>query len=68
MAVVESRDEYIRPKPNATGVLGVSPIQKVVGAFCMLAYDVSGDCLDDYVRMEESTIIESLKHFFESCR
>jgi hypothetical protein len=29
----------------------------------MLAYGVSADFLDDYVRMRESTIIESLKHF-----
>jgi hypothetical protein len=49
-----------------TGVLGASSIQKVVGAFCMLAYGVSTDFLDDYVRMGQSTIIESLKNFVKS--
>jgi hypothetical protein len=63
VVAVESHDEYFRQKPNAAGVLGASPTQKVVGAFCMLAYGVSADFLDDYVRMRESTIIESLKHF-----
>jgi hypothetical protein len=62
VATVESHDEYFRQKPNAAGVLGASPIQKVVGVFRMLVYSVSADFLDDYVRMGESTIIESLKH------
>jgi hypothetical protein len=39
------------------------PIQKVVGAFHMLVYGVFVDFLDDYVRMGENTIIESLSHF-----
>jgi hypothetical protein len=66
VAAVESHDEYFRQKPNAAGVLGASPIQKIVGAFCMLAYGISADFLDDYVKMGESTIIESLKHFVKA--
>jgi hypothetical protein len=63
VVAVESHDEYFREKPDAAGVLGTSPIQKVVGAFRMPAYGISADFLDYYVRMGESTIIESLKHF-----
>jgi hypothetical protein len=66
VAAVESHDEYFCQKPNAASVLGASPIQKVVGAFRMLLYGVSTDFLDDYVRMGESTIIESLKHFVKA--
>ena len=66
VAAVEGHDEYFRQKPNALGVLGASPIQKVVAAFRMLAYGVSADFLDDYVRMGESTIIECLKHFVKA--
>ena len=43
--------------------MGATPIQKVVAAFRMLAYGMPADILDDYVRLGESTIIESLKHF-----
>jgi hypothetical protein len=64
--VIKSHDDYFCQKPDALGVLGASPIQKVVGAFCMLAYGVSADFLDDYVRLGESTIIESLKYFVKA--
>jgi hypothetical protein len=66
VAAIESHDDYFRQKPDALGVLGASPIQKAVGAFHMLAYDVSSDFLDDYLRLGESTIIECLKHFVKS--
>jgi hypothetical protein len=66
VAAIESHDDYFRQKPDALGVLGASFIQKAVGAFCMLAYGVSTDFLDDYVRLGESTIIESLKHFVKA--
>ncbi|TVU11893.1 hypothetical protein EJB05_45503, partial [Eragrostis curvula] len=63
---VEAHDDYFRQKPNAAGVLGASPIQKVVAAVRMLAYGMSADSLDDYVRMGESTIIECLNHFVQA--
>jgi hypothetical protein len=66
VAAVEAHDDYFRQKPNAIGVLGASPIQKVVAAVRMLAYGSPADLLDDYVRMGESTIIECLVHFVEA--
>jgi hypothetical protein len=66
VAAIELHDDYFRQKPDACGVLGTSPIQKAVGVFRMLAYGVSADFLDDYVRLGESTIIESLKHFVKA--
>jgi hypothetical protein len=66
VAAVELHGDYFCQKPDARGVLGASPIQKVVGAFRMLAYGVSADFLDDYIRLGESTIIESLKHFVKA--
>jgi hypothetical protein len=44
------------------GVLGATSLQKVVAAVHILAYGVSVDFLDDYVRMGEGTIIEVLQH------
>jgi hypothetical protein len=66
VAAVEAHDDYFHQKPNAIGVLGVSPIQKVVAAVWMLAYGSPADLLDDYVLMGESTIIECLIHFVEA--
>jgi hypothetical protein len=66
LSVVQSHDEYFRQKPNVAAVLVISHIQKVLGAFRMLAYDISVDFLDDYVKMGESTIIELLKHFVKA--
>ena len=66
VAAVESHDDYFRQKPNAVGALGASPIQKSIAAVRMLAYGVSANFLDDYVRLGESTIIECLKHFVKA--
>ena len=66
VAAVESHDDYFRQKPNAVGALGGSPIQKSIATVRMLAYGVSADFLDDYVRLGESTIIECLKHFVKA--
>ncbi|XP_039775068.1 uncharacterized protein LOC120642554 [Panicum virgatum] len=66
VAAVESHDDYFRQKPKAVGALGGSPTQKSIDAVRMLAYGVSADFLDDYVRLGESTIIECLKHFVKA--
>ncbi|CAN6179989.1 unnamed protein product [Urochloa humidicola] len=66
VAAMEAHDDYFRQKPNAAGVLGASPIQKVIAAFWMLAYGSPADFLDGYVRLGESTIIECLSHFVEA--
>ena len=43
VAAVETHDDYFRQKPNAAGVLGASPIQKVVAAVRMLTYGSQAD-------------------------
>ena len=47
-------------KREFTERLGFSSLQKAMGAMRMLAYDHSTDSVDDYVRMDESTAIETL--------
>jgi hypothetical protein len=66
VAAAEAHDDYFHQKPNAIGVLGASPIQKVVAAVRMLAYGSPADLLDKYVRLGESTIIECFIHFVEA--
>ena len=50
-------------KRNAAGTLGLSCLQKVVAAFQMVAYGVAADATDDYVRIGESTPLETLQKF-----
>ena len=63
MNAVESYDDYFVQKRSATNVLGLSCFQKVTAAFRMLTYGVPADATDEYVRIEESTAIESLRRF-----
>ena len=63
MNVVEEHNDYFVQKRNAAGTLGLSCLQKLVAAFRMIAYGVAADATDDYVRISESTALESLRRF-----
>nr|XP_023901055.1 uncharacterized protein LOC112012916 [Quercus suber] len=57
-------DEIIEElKRNSVNKLGLSSLQKITAALRMLAYGVTGDFIDEYVRIGESTALESLKKF-----
>jgi hypothetical protein len=60
---VEQHDAYFVQKRNVAGILGLSSLQKVTAAFRMLTYGVAADATDDYIRIGESTPIESLGRF-----
>ena len=60
---VEAYDPYFVQRRNCAGTLGLSSLQKMTAAFRMLAYGVAADYVDEYVRIGESTAIESLKKF-----
>ncbi|XP_020263140.1 uncharacterized protein LOC109839119 [Asparagus officinalis] len=63
LSAVETHDSYFVQKRDAAGKIGLSSLQKVTAAMRMLAYGVSADSVDDYVRIGESTAIESLGRF-----
>ncbi|XP_021314674.1 uncharacterized protein LOC110434616 [Sorghum bicolor] len=63
MNAIEMYDDYFVQKRNAAGTLGLSCLQKVVAAFRMLAYGVAADAMDDYIRIGETTALESLRKF-----
>ncbi|XP_020271677.1 uncharacterized protein LOC109846848 [Asparagus officinalis] len=63
LSVVETHDSYFVQKRDAAEKIGLSSLQKVTAAMRMLAYGVSADSVDDYVRIGESTAIESLDRF-----
>ncbi|XP_050255135.1 uncharacterized protein LOC126701031 [Quercus robur] len=60
---VEAHDSYFVQKRNSTNKLGLSSLQKITAALRMLAYGVSSDLIDEYVRIGETTALESLKKF-----
>ncbi|XP_075658856.1 uncharacterized protein LOC142628695 [Castanea sativa] len=61
--LVETHDSYFVQKGNSANKLGLSSLQKITDALRMLAYGVLGDLIDEYVRIGETTILESLKKF-----
>ena len=63
MNVVEAHDDYFVQKRNAANVLGLSCFQKITAAMRMLTYGVPADATDEYVRIDESTALESLRKF-----
>ena len=61
--MVENYDPYFVQTKNAARITGLSSLQKKTSTIRMLAYGVAADAIDDYVRIGESTTIESLKRF-----
>ena len=60
---VKSHDSYFVQKRNSADKLGLSSLQKITTALRMLAYGVSSDLIDKYVRIGETTVLESLKKY-----
>ncbi|XP_012828553.1 PREDICTED: uncharacterized protein LOC105949785 [Erythranthe guttata] len=63
---IEAYNHYFVQRNNATGVSGLSSLQKVIAAYRILAYGVSADLLDGTIHIGESTTIESLRHFVKA--
>ncbi|XP_028118239.1 uncharacterized protein LOC114315829 [Camellia sinensis] len=63
---IEAHDSYFVQKQDATHILGLSSLQKMTSAMRILSYGVTADAVDDYIRIGESTAIQSLQHFCNS--
>ncbi|KAK2656176.1 hypothetical protein Ddye_009228 [Dipteronia dyeriana] len=63
---VEARDNYFIQRIDSVGRLGLSVLQKITTVFRMLAYGCPSDATDEYIKIGESTIIESLKIFYRA--
>lgn len=61
--VADEQDNYFVQRPDATGLLGFLPEQKMTAAVRMLAYGTSADQLDELMRMGEATVLETMEHF-----
>jgi len=70
MDTIVAHDSYFVQKYDALGVLGLSPIQKIMAALHMFTYGVVADTTNEYCRIGESTAMETMKRFvryFCSC-
>jgi hypothetical protein len=63
---VTEYDNYFVRKCDALGKPGLYPIQKITSALRILAYGAAGDANDEYLRIAESTSLESLDHFTDA--
>ncbi|KAL5767559.1 hypothetical protein ACOSQ2_014342 [Xanthoceras sorbifolium] len=60
---VKRHDNYFIQQRDRLGRLGLSSLQKITTVFRMLAYGVPADSTDKYIKIRESTAIESMKRF-----
>ena len=65
-SAVEGHDDYFFQKRDNAQRLGLSSLQKITTALRMLAYGVTTNFMDEYVRIGESTAMESLKKFVKA--
>ncbi|KAK9996092.1 hypothetical protein SO802_020778 [Lithocarpus litseifolius] len=63
---VEIYEPYFIQKRDNAQKWGLSSLQKITVALRMLAYGVTADFMDKYVRIGESTAMESLKKFVKA--
>ncbi|XP_042449170.1 uncharacterized protein LOC122034109 [Zingiber officinale] len=60
---VSNHDNYFVQKRDGVGKLGLSGLQKMTAVFRILSYGVPADAIDEYIKIGESTAIESVKRF-----
>ncbi|XP_062118547.1 uncharacterized protein LOC133832185 [Humulus lupulus] len=60
---IQGHDNYFVQRRDGIGKLGLSGLQKVTTVFLMLTYGVPADATDEYIKIRESTALESLKQF-----
>jgi hypothetical protein len=63
---MEAYNPYFKQRTDVLGVLDLSCLQKVTAAHMILAYGIPTDLTDEYLRIEETTTIESLRVFVKA--
>ena len=60
---LQSRFEFFKQKSDALGRRGLSPLTKCTTTIRILAYGISTDCVDEYLKIGESMAMECMKNF-----
>jgi hypothetical protein len=66
LSAVEVHEPYFVQRRDNAEILGLSSLQKIIAALRMLAYGITGDLVDEYLKIGETTAIMSLKLFVKS--
>jgi hypothetical protein len=59
----ETNSQYFTRQKNAAALLGFSPYQKISMAMWMIAYDITTDYPDEYLRIGEDTMLKCVRMF-----
>ena len=65
MEALGNHSDYFQLKYDAVGNRGLTPLTKCTAALRMLGYGISADCVDEYLKIGESTSLQCLKRFAE---
>ncbi|XP_042985320.1 uncharacterized protein LOC122313991 isoform X2 [Carya illinoinensis] len=65
-AAVEAHKPYFVKRRDNSGRLGFSSLKKITAALSMLAYGVTADFMDEYLKIGETTALRSLKMFVKA--
>ncbi|CAM8943131.1 unnamed protein product [Rhodiola kirilowii] len=60
---MSSSDNYFTQRVDAANKEGISPLAKCTTAMRMLAYGVSADAVDEYIKIGGTTALECLRRF-----
>ncbi|XP_058223202.1 uncharacterized protein LOC131332908 [Rhododendron vialii] len=60
---LQQHDVTFVQRNDATGAAGLSGIQKMTAALKMMAYGTPADSLDEYLKIGESTAVDSIQSF-----
>ncbi|XP_028094038.1 uncharacterized protein LOC114294119 [Camellia sinensis] len=63
---IQAHNSYFVQKQDAAYVLGLSPLQKMTSVMRILSYGIAADAVDDYIRIGESTAIQSWQQICNS--
>ena len=63
---VEQYDPYFIQTTDVVGFLGLSSLQKITAAYRVLAYRTPTDFVDEYIKIGETTAIQSLRRFVKA--
>ena len=66
MDMIAAYNPYIIQTRDATSLLGLSTIQKCTCAMQLLAYGVSYNSIEEYLRLAKSTAMKCLYNFVQA--
>jgi hypothetical protein len=64
--VVEAHDPYFVQRRDGSKRLSLTSLRKITAALRMLAYGITADFMNKYLKIGEATVLKSLKRFVQA--